>query len=61
MAPSNEALIKLGNKSSFVVPFRIIIHLFAWDLAVILNAMSLLYGAILGSKLHVLTFCNMNI
>ena len=27
VAPSNEALIKSGNKSSFVVPFRITIHL----------------------------------
>ena len=28
MVPSNEALIISGNKPSFVVPFRIITHLF---------------------------------
>ena len=41
---SNKALIKSGNKPSFVVPFRIKIHLFRTSflkensLAVILNA-----------------------
>ena len=45
-APSTEALIKSGNKPSFVVPFRIIIHPFRISflkentLAVILNAIT---------------------
>ena len=46
MAPSNEALIKSGNKQRVVAPFRIIIHLFGTpflkenSLAVILNAIT---------------------
>ena len=46
VAPSNEMLIKSRNKPSFVVPFRIIIHLFGTSfltensLAVILNAIT---------------------
>ena len=31
VAPSNEALIKPGNKPNFVVPFRIIILLFGTE------------------------------
>ena len=44
VGPSNEALIKSGNKPSFVVPFRIKIYLFRTSflkensLVVILNA-----------------------
>ena len=46
VAPSNEAVIKSGNKLSFVVPFCNIIHLFGTyflkenSLAVILNAIT---------------------
>ena len=46
MAPSNKALIKSGNKPSFVVPFRIIIYPFGTsflkenNVAVILNAIT---------------------
>ena len=46
MASSNEALIKSGNKPSFVVPFRIIIHplgtsfLKENNLAVVVNAIT---------------------
>ena len=46
VALSNEALIKSGKKPSFVVPFRMIIHLFGTSfpkensLAVILNAVT---------------------
>ena len=46
VAPSNEVLIKSGNKPGFAAPFRIIIHLF-WtsflnenSSAVILNAIT---------------------
>lgn len=46
IAPSNEALMKSGNKPSFVVPYRIIIHPFRTsflkenNLAVVLNAIT---------------------
>ena len=46
VASSNEAVIKSGNKPSFVVPFRITIHLFGTfvlkenSLAVILNVIT---------------------
>ena len=43
VVPSNEALIISGNKPSFVVPFRIITHLFLKKnkLSVNLNAISM--------------------
>ena len=63
VAPSNEALIKSGNKPSFVVPFRNIIHLFGTSilkensLVVILNAITSLVR-LLENRMDSLVFFN---
>ena len=58
VVPSNEALNKSVNKQSFVVPFRIIIHLFETpfleenNLAVILNAIKTSLVRLLENRLE---------
>ena len=57
VVPSNEALNKSVNKHSFVVPFRIIIHLFETpfleeNLAVILNAIKTSLVRLLENRLE---------
>ena len=58
VVPSNEALNKSVNKQSFVVPFRIIIHLFETsfleenNLAVILNAIKTSLARLLEIRLE---------
>ena len=62
VAPSNEALIKSGNKSSFVVSFRNTIHLFGTffpkenSLAVILNVITTSVVRLLENRFDSLDF-----
>ena len=62
VASSNEALIKSGNKSSFVVPFHITIYLFGTffafenSLAVILNVITTSVVRLLENRFDSLDF-----